>query len=369
MKDLILYIHGKGGTAGECDHYRPLFPGCEVIGLDYHTSTPWEAGKEIRDAVEGLKGGYESVTLVANSIGAFFCMNAEIDTVIRRAFFISPIVDMEQLICQMMAREKVTYEELKARGIVQTACGEELSWAYLRYVREHPIRWSAPTEILYGGNDALTSPQTIASFAGEHNAKLTVMEAGEHWFHTEEQMKFLDEWILGTMEPLSVNDAEYRLLRLLGKGKGGYSYLAERDGRRVVVKQIHHEPCDYYSFGNKIEAERRDYERLQRAGIRIPAMLAIDINAERIAKEYVEGPTVAELEQAGSSIEPYLPQVREMADRAKSAGMNIDFYPTNFVVRGGLLWYVDYECNDYMEQWDFEHWGIQHWMKKAETKI
>ena len=47
----------------------------------------------------------------------------------------------------------------------------------------------------------------------------------------------------------------YRLIRLLGKGKGGYSYLAEREGCQMVVKQIHHEPCDYYSFGNKIEAE------------------------------------------------------------------------------------------------------------------
>ena len=62
---------------------------------------------------------------------------------------------------------------------------------------------------------------------------------------------------------LTVNDSSYRILCLLGKGKGGYSYLAERDGQLVVVKQIHHEPCDYYSFGNKIEAELRDYERLQ----------------------------------------------------------------------------------------------------------
>ena len=91
---------------------------------------------------------------------------------------------------------------------------------------------------------------------------------------------------------VTVNGAEYRLLSLLGHGKGGYSYLAERDGRRVVLKQIHHEPCDYYAFGNKIEAERHDYERLTRAGIRMPRMLDIDMQAERIVKEYVEGPTV-----------------------------------------------------------------------------
>ena len=76
-----------------------------------------------------------------------------------------------------------------------------------------------------------------------------------------------------------VNGTEYEILRLLGHGKGGYSYLAEIDGRQVVLKQIHHEPCAYYTFGNKIEAERHDCERLTAAGIRIPRMLDIDMEA------------------------------------------------------------------------------------------
>ena len=67
---------------------------------------------------------------------------------------------------------------------------------------------------------------------------------------------------------LTVNETAYRIVRMLGKGKGGYSYLAERDGQQAVIKQIHHEPCDYYTFGNKIEAELRDYQRLQNAGDR-----------------------------------------------------------------------------------------------------
>jgi len=164
---------------------------------------------------------------------------------------------------------------------------------------------------------------------------------------------------------LTVNDISYRIVRLLGKGKGGYSYLAERDRQQAVIKQIHHEPCDYYTFGNKIEAEWRDYERLQKAGIRIPTMHAVDRDAERIVKDYIEGPTVMELLRSGASVEPYLPQVRDMAARAMAAGLNIDYYPTNFVVHDGLLWYVDYECNDYSEQWDFEHWGIQYWQPKV----
>ena len=115
----------------------------------------------------------------------------------------------------------------------------------------------------------------------------------------------------------------YRLIQLLGKGKGGYSYLADCEGLLVVVKQIHHEPCDYYSFGNKIEAELRDYERLRKAGIRIPRLHTVDTDAERIVKDYIEGPTVRELVQSGVSVETYLPQVRDMAAKAMAAGLNI----------------------------------------------
>lgn len=197
MKDSVLYIHGKGGSAAESEHYAPLFPGCEVIGLDCKSFTPWEAGKEIRDAVENLHCEGRSVTLVANSIGAYFSMHAGIDGLIRKAYFISPIVDMERLICDMMAGAKVTEAELEEKGVIPTPFGETLSWEYLRYVREHPLRWSAPTEILYGRGDGLTAYETVAAFAKEHGAGLTVMEKGEHWFHTGEQMAFLDVWILG----------------------------------------------------------------------------------------------------------------------------------------------------------------------------
>lgn len=169
-----------------------------------------------------------------------------------------------------------------------------------------------------------------------------------------------------TEEIRSVNGRSYRILSLLGRGKGGYSYLAEREGQQVVLKQIHHEPCDYYRFGNKIEAERHDYERLSRAGIRIPRMLDLDAEQERIVKEYIEGPTVMELLRRGDGAGEYLPQVRTMAEQARAAGLNIDYYPTNFVVRDGLLYYIDYECNDYMEQWSFDSWGVKYWTRTPE---
>ena len=195
MKNAVLYIHGKSGSAAECGHYQPLFPDCEVFGLDYQTSTPWETGAEILAAVERLKTEYENIVLIANSIGAFFSMNAGIDSMIQKAYFISPIVDMEKLIGDMMLWASVTETELKAKGVIRTEFGEDLSWDYLCYVREHPIQWSVPTSILYGSSDNLTSLETVRAFAEKHGAALTVMEGGEHWFHTAGQMQYLDDWI------------------------------------------------------------------------------------------------------------------------------------------------------------------------------
>ncbi len=192
----VLYIHGKNGSAAEAEHYRPLFPDCEVVGLDYRGATPWEAGPEIAVAAAKLKDRCGELILIANSIGAFFAMNAGIETLVQRAFFISPVVDMEKLISGMMKQASVTEDELKRRRTVPTGLGEDLSWDYLCYVREHPLRWSVPTEILYGRNDCLTSYETVAAFADAHNIRLTVMEDGEHWFHTPEQILFLDRWIM-----------------------------------------------------------------------------------------------------------------------------------------------------------------------------
>lgn len=167
-------------------------------------------------------------------------------------------------------------------------------------------------------------------------------------------------------ELIPVNGNLYKKISLLGKGKGGYSYLVEKERKQFVLKQIHHEPCDYYKFGNKIDAEHHDYERLSNAGIRIPRLIEIDIANKRIIKEYIQGKTISEMISNNESVEDYIPLVKEMAKLAKKAGLNIDYYPTNFVVENGLLYYVDYECNDYMDEWSFDNWGIKYW--KNENK-
>ena len=195
MKGLIVYVPGKGGSVEEADHYKPLFPDCEVIGFDYCSGTPWEAKEEFPAFFAQQRQRCDRLTLIANSIGAFFALSSLDETLVDRAYFISPVVDMENLIGNMMKWANVTEQELAGKQEIATDFGGTLSWHYLCYVREHPVSWNVPTQILYGEHENLTSMETVSTFAAQHHARLTVMPGGEHWFHTEEQLRFLDKWI------------------------------------------------------------------------------------------------------------------------------------------------------------------------------
>ncbi len=195
MKNIVIYVHGKGGSAEEAAHYKPLFLQSEVIGFDYVAKNPWEAKEEFPQFFAEKRKSGAHITLIANSIGAFFALLSLSEKSVDDALLISPVVDMEKLICNMMAWAGVGEKELSEKSEIPTDFGETLSWKYLCYVREHPIEWRVPTRILYGEGDNLTSMETISSFAEKTGAELTVMRGGEHWFHTEEQLRFLDEWI------------------------------------------------------------------------------------------------------------------------------------------------------------------------------
>lgn len=160
---------------------------------------------------------------------------------------------------------------------------------------------------------------------------------------------------------MTLNGKSYEVIKLLGKGKGGYSYLVTDGKKEYVLKQIHHEPCDYYQFGDKLQSELTDYERLRKLGIRMPVLLDADVENERLLKEYIEGDTIAQIVARGEMKPEYLEQVRGMCAVLYPAGLNIDYYPTNFVVQDSLLYYIDYECNNYMDQWNFENWGVKYW--------
>lgn len=163
--------------------------------MDYNDNFPWIVQSKIQAAYDALFQRYEQIDILANSIGAYFAMHTLQASKINKALFISPILDMERLILDMLQWANATEQELYEKGEIPTEFGETLSWKYLSFVREHPVTWTVPTEILYAEKDYLTSRETVDAFVSNHHADLTVMQNGEHWFHTKEQIAFLDEWM------------------------------------------------------------------------------------------------------------------------------------------------------------------------------
>lgn len=200
-----LFLHGQMGCKEEAEEFAQVVcpKGEQVLSIDLpghgerrdwgEEFAPWTAAADIQAAVNWAGQRWRTVCLRANSIGAYFAMLA-FDAP-GRALLVSPVLDMEGLILTMMGWAGVSEEELKRRGEIATSFGQVLSWKYLCWVREHPIHgWSCPVRILYGSGDHMTPLRTVQEYVRRHNAKLTVMEGGEHWFHTPEQLAILRRW-------------------------------------------------------------------------------------------------------------------------------------------------------------------------------
>lgn len=203
---VYLYIHGKMGCKEEALPFAELAcpAGYQVLAIDLpehgqrkgsaEKFLPWFALRDIRLVYQYSALHWKQVSLRATSIGAWFAMLALEEKPIRNALFVSPVVDMEALIVGMMQGAGVTEAQLQEAGEIPTGFGETLSWPYLCWVREHPLHWHGRTQVLYGDRDALTSRTMIERFRQESGAHLTIMEGGEHWFHTPVQMAVLQTW-------------------------------------------------------------------------------------------------------------------------------------------------------------------------------
>ncbi len=200
-----LFLHGQMGHKEEAESFAQLVcpKGYQVLSIDLPAHgerqnreeelTPWLAVPDIQAAKDWAMQRWNSYSVRATSIGAYFAMLALEDP--DRALLLSPIVDMEDLILTMLGWAGTTEPELENRGEISTTFGQTLSWKYLCWVRAHAIhQWTCRTSILYGSEDNMTPRRKMESFAQAHHAVLTVLEGGEHWFHTPEQLAALKHW-------------------------------------------------------------------------------------------------------------------------------------------------------------------------------
>ena len=207
-ESLFLYIHCKMGCKEEAARFAEIVcpKGYQVLSIDLpghgertgemEWFVPWEVVPELKAVYGFAQQRWKKISLYANSIGAYFSLLAFQKAKLEKSLFVSPILYMEKLIRDMMGWAGVTQEQLKEVGETPTAFGETLSWKYLTYAAENRItKWDSPTAILYAGQDYLTARKTVDDFAQRFGCMVTVMENGEHWFHTEEQLAVLDAWL------------------------------------------------------------------------------------------------------------------------------------------------------------------------------
>ena len=190
----IVYIHGLYGNHRESDFYSFFSKKHDVIGLDYQDGNPWEVKEKIIKEFSEIYSKYKTVYVIANSIGAFYTYMYLSDFRIAKAFFISPLVNMRQVIEKTAKSHKITIEQLKEERIITLEDGQVLSYDFYESLSSKD-NWSAKTHILYGEKDKLVDKESIYKFVVNHNASLTIMKNGEHYFHTPGQLKYIRKWI------------------------------------------------------------------------------------------------------------------------------------------------------------------------------
>ena len=204
---VCLFLHGQSGHKEEGERFAQIAnpKGWQVVAIDLpqhgqrqggaEPFLPWVVVPELEQVWQELQGRWKRIALRANSIGAWLAMLALAGKPVDTCLFVSPVVDMENLIQTMMTWAGVTEERLEREREIPTDFGQTLSWDYLKYVRQHPVHaFSAHTNILYGDQDNLVPQPVVECFARAEGAHLTVYPGGEHWFHTPEQMKVMGTW-------------------------------------------------------------------------------------------------------------------------------------------------------------------------------
>jgi len=157
--------------------------------------------------------------------------------------------------------------------------------------------------------------------------------------------------------------ARFEIIRLLGKGKSGRSYLVKCRHNEYVLKEMHNEQVPYYQFTKpKIELEIDAHAVLVKQKIKIPKMIEYDLENSYILKEYVKGQTITELIRNDGLDDSLILEMLKWERDLKNSKMNIDYFPSNFVYNGMDIYYVDYEYNTYSEEWNFSNWGIYYWL-------
>lgn len=168
---------------------------------DNYECNPQNSISDLRAVYAYAKTHGNNIPLFSCSIGAYFSLLAFRDIVFEKSLFLSPVVNMERVIQNMMTGFQINERQLQEEKKIPLPIGKTLDWDYYSYVKQHPIDfdWKSSLTILSGAKDMLTPKKHIKDFSDRQNAELTILENGEHYFHTSEQLHAFEMWLNGIL--------------------------------------------------------------------------------------------------------------------------------------------------------------------------
>lgn len=212
---LFIAVHGnmshKEDDAIAVFAQRAINHGYQVLSFDLpehgerkNEQTPCKVQncvEELKMVMDYCKNRTSNISLYAVSIGAYFSLLSYKNEDLQNCLFLSPVVDMERIIKNMMAWFQIDEARLKEEKEIPTPIGQTLYWDYYSYVKSNPTqKWDTKTAILYGEKDNLCEFDIVDSFCRKFGCELTVKEGAEHYFHTKEQLDFLSNWVAENLE-------------------------------------------------------------------------------------------------------------------------------------------------------------------------
>jgi hypothetical protein len=164
-------------------------------------------------------------------------------------------------------------------------------------------------------------------------------------------------------EPLEV-------IQKLERGVENCTYLVKKASNQFICKHLKDLPGETpLSKEHRFKTEIESYERLRETKIKIPELLEANTEHHYLITEYIEGDLISDLVSCGAMTTEIFMKAFEFSEDLKAHDINLDYFPSNFVVRNGEIYYIDYEVNAYIDEWDFTHWGIYYWLNQEGMKL
>lgn len=324
---VFLYVHGKMSRKEHAEVFASIAEknGWQTVSFDLPESGErmddhecrldvWNGTKDLAAVADYVFASWKKVGLYACSLGAYFALNtfANGDRNFEKCLFLSPIVDMQWLVENMMLWSGVTKEQLEKEGEIESPI-DTIRWDYYQYILAHPAKsWPYKTSILYASEDDLQPESAVRAFTERFGAELTISQGSKHPFMEEKDTEIVNGWLWGNMyrmriESLEGNRAEYSSAALdeyCGEGRERFS------GRKALF------------LGSSVTFGAASMED------GIPEYFAKRLGME-ITKEAVSGTTLVDLDDTS-----YVSRLRNNVDIHEPYDLMVCQLSTNDATRG-----------------------------------